>query len=96
MPTYKFQCTCGNTWTERQALSTDSAKHTAECSKCKNVCENIALGGSGFQFAGRHMNKQLQGFPDYTSKVNREAEAEADQMEKVHDAKQREDVKKEE
>lgn len=94
MPTYKFQCTCGNQWTERQALSSGSAEHTAECSECNAVCENLALGGTGFQFTGRHMNKRLHDFPDHTNRVNRGADADAEQMEKLHDVKQREDLKK--
>jgi len=68
--------------------------HTSKCSKCNKECQNIALGGTGFQFAGRHMNQQLGGFPDYTDKVNRGAMEDAKQMEKIHDAKHREDLKK--
>lgn len=96
MPTYKFHCDeCNKEWTERQSLLLDGSDHTSKCPKCKKECQNTALGGSGFQFAGRYMNKQLEGFPDYTDKVNRDAINDADQMEKIHDAKQREDCKKE-
>ena len=80
-------------WTERQSLSTDSAEHTAQCPTCKETCKNTAFGGTGFQFTGRHMNKRLRGFPDYTAKVNQSADDDAAQMEKIHDAKQREDLK---
>ena len=96
MPTYKFHCTkCNEKWTERQTLLLDGAEHTSKCPKCDKECRNIALGGTGFQFAGRGMNKQLEGFPDYTNKVNQGAVKDAEQMEKIHDAKQREDRKKE-
>ena len=95
MPTYKFYCkACDNTWTARQGLSVDKSIHTAKCPECAKECENIALGGTGFQSVGRHMNKQLEGFPDYTNKVNQGAERDAAQMEKIHDAKNREDSKK--
>lgn len=72
----------------------DGSEHTSKCLKCNKECKNIALGGTGFQFAGRSMNKQLEGFPDYTAKINRDAMKDADQMEKIHDAKQREDSTK--
>lgn len=94
MPTYKFYCDdCNESWTMRQSLLLDGSDHVAKCPKCDKECKNIALGGSGFQFAGRYMNKQLEDFPDYTNKVNRGAMEDADQMEKIHDAKQREDLK---
>ncbi|KKK79674.1 hypothetical protein LCGC14_2831120 [marine sediment metagenome] len=95
VPTYKFRCECNKEWTERQALSLDGSEHVSKCPKCGKECQNIALGGTGFQFAGRSMNKQLRDFPDYTDKVNRDAMKDADQMEKIHDARQREDSKKE-
>ena len=97
MPTYKFHCDeCNEEWTERQSLLLDGlSEHISKCPECDKECKNIALGGTGFQFAGRHMNKQLQGFPDYTSKVNQGAVKDAEQMEKIHDAKHREDLKKE-
>lgn len=96
MPTYKFHCVeCDKDWTECQPLLLDGSEHTSKCSKCNKVCRNTALGGTGFQFAGRGMNKQLQGFPDYTDKINRDAEKDAEQMEKIHDATHREDRKKE-
>lgn len=94
MPTYKFYCDeCNEEWTERQSLLLDRSEHVSECSKCGKTCQNIAVGGTGFQFAGRCMNKQLGDFPDYTNKVNSEAMQDAEQMEKIHDAKQREDLK---
>ena len=96
MPTYKFYCDkCNEKWTELQSLLLNGLEHTSKCSKCDKKCQNIALGGTGFQFAGRHMNKQLEGFPDYTNKVNRGAAEDAEQMEKIHDVKHREDLKKE-
>lgn len=96
MPTYKFHCDeCNEEWTERQDLLLDGSEHISKCPKCSKECKNTALGGTGFQFAGRHMNKQLGDFPDYTDKVNRGAMKDAEQMEKIHDAKQREDRKKE-
>jgi len=73
----------------------NGSEHTSKCPKCNKECKNIALGGTGFQFAGRYMNKQLEGFPDYTTKVNNDASKDAEQMEKIYDAKQREDLKKE-
>ena len=95
VPTYKFHCDkCNEQWTERQTLLSNGSKHTSKCPKCGENCQNTALGGTGFQFAGRHMDKQLQGFPDYTDKVNRGAVKDAEQMEKIHDAKHREDSKK--
>lgn len=97
MPTYKFQCTeCDEEWTERQSLLLEGSEHVSNCPKCGKECENIALGGSGFQFAGRNMNKQLKGFPDYSHKVNQGAEEDAEEMERIHDAKSREDLKNEE
>lgn len=96
VPTYKFYCTkCNEKWTERQTLLLDGTEHTSKCPKCDEECRNIALGGTGFQFAGRGMNKQLEGFPDYANKINRGAMEDAEQMEKIHDAKHREDRKKE-
>lgn len=95
MPTYKFYCDdCDGSWTARQSLLLDGSDHVSDCPKCGKKCQNIALGGTGFQFAGRSMNKQLGDFPDYTAKVNQDAMKDADQMEKIHDAKQREDLKK--
>jgi len=95
MPTYKFKCTdCDIEWTERQSLLLDGSRHTAKCAECGKECQNTALGGTGFQFAGRQMNKQLSDFPDYTNDVNRDASRDAEQMEKIHDAKQREDTKR--
>lgn len=96
MPTYKFYCAdCNESWTERQSLLLDGSNHVSKCSKCGKECQNAAFGGTGFQFAGRNMNKQLTGFPDYEAKVNKDAEKDADQIEKIHDVKQREDSKKE-
>lgn len=97
MPTYKFYCAeCDKGWTERQKLLLNgTTTHTSKCPKCDRECKNTALGGTGFQFAGRGMNKQLGGFPDYTNKVNQGAMKDAEQMEKIHDVKQREDRKKE-
>jgi len=74
----------------------DGSEHVSKCPKCDKECKNIAIGGTGFQFAGRHMNKQLEDFPDYTHNVNRGAMKDAVQMEKIHDVKQRENLKKEE
>jgi len=97
VPTYKFYCKkCNEEWTERQSLLLDGSEHTSKCPKCNTECVNTALGGSGFQFAGRYMNKQLEGFPDYTQRVNQGAIEDAEQMEKIHDAKYREDLKREE
>jgi len=96
VPTYKFNCAdCDKEWTELQGILLDGSEHTSKCPKCSKECQNTALGGSGFQFAGRNMNKQLKGFPDYTNKVNRDAVKDAEQMEKIHDVKQCEDRKKE-
>ena len=96
MPTYKFHCDkCDEEWTERQTLLLDGQEHTSKCPKCDKECKNTAFGGTGFQFAGRHMNKQLKDFPDYTNNVNQGAAKDAEQMEKIHDAKQCEDRKKE-
>jgi len=95
MPTYKFYCDqCDEEWTERQSLLFNGSEHTSKCPKCEKECINIAVGGTGFQFSGRHLNKQLHGFPDYENKVNKGAEEDAEQMEKIHDAKQYEDKKK--
>lgn len=95
MPTYKFYCDkCNEEWTERQSLLLDGSDHTSRCSKCGKECKNIAIGGTGFQFSGKHLNKQLRGFPDYTSKVNRGAEEDAKQAEQIYDAKQCEDKRK--
>jgi len=97
VPTYKFHCDkCNEDWTELQGILLDGSEHTSKCPKCAKECKNTALGGTGFQFAGRGMNKQLQDFPDYTSKVNQDAVKDAEQMEKIHDVKHREDSKKEE
>ena len=94
MPTYKFHCdNCQESWTVLQPLLLDGSTHTSPCPKCNEACENTAFGGSGFQFAGKHMNKRLKGFPDNSSKINRGAAKDAEQMEKIHDAKQREDSK---
>ena len=94
MPTYKFHCSeCNEKWTERQPLLMDGAEHTSKCPKCDKECRNIALGGTGFQFAGRGMNKQLEGFPDYTDKINKGAMEDAEQAERVHDARQKEQIK---
>ena len=96
MPTYKFHCDlCDKSWTELQSLLFDGSDHVSACPKCGKECKNIALGGTGFQFAGKHLNKQLKGFPDYTAKVNEGADKDAKIMEKTHDAKQHEDKKKE-
>jgi len=96
VPTYKFHCDeCNKEWTEIQGILLDGTEHMSKCSKCSKECKNTALGGTGFQFAGKHMNKQLEGFPDYTRKINKGATEDAEQMEKIHDARQREDRKKE-
>lgn len=95
MPTYKFHCdSCNESWTELQSLLFDGSDHISVCHICGKKCQNIALGGTGFQFAGRHLNKQLEDFPDYTDKVNKGADKDAKLMEKTYDAKQREDKKK--
>jgi hypothetical protein len=96
VPTYKFYCNvCDEKWTELQGLLLDGTDHVSKCSKCGKVYKNTAIGGTGFQFAGKHMNKQLRDFPDYTNRVNCAAGKDAEQMEKIHDAKQREDLKRE-
>ena len=84
MPPYKFKCDlCKITWEFTQGLL-DS--HVSSCPSCKNVCENISFGGSGTLLKGRHMNRQLEGFPDKTVRLNTEADKEGDRMEKEHDA----------
>jgi len=48
VPTYKFCCECNEEWTERQILLLNGSEHTSKCPKCSKVCQNIALGGTGF------------------------------------------------
>lgn len=87
MPTYLFVCPdCEERWTEQQSIKIKQDAHVSKCPKCKRECENSAFGGSGFQFSGRLLNKQLTDFPDYANKINRQAEEEAEKMEKAHDA----------
>ena len=92
MPTYKFYCKkCNRGWEELQQMN-DS--HVSKCKKCGTECENIAFGGQGFRFGGRYMNKRLKGFPDHTAKVNKEADDNAEEMEKHHDQHLREQQRK--
>ena len=93
MPTYKFHCEhCNITWEEQQGINQD---HIKQCLKCSKECKNIAFGGTGFQFAGKLLNNQLHGFPDYENKVNKEADKEAEKMEKEHDVYTEEALRKE-
>ena len=87
MPTYAFECKdCAERWIEWQSINIKQEAHTSCCSKCGKQCTNVAFGGSGFQFSGRLLNKQLTDFPDYANKINREADKDAKEMEKTHDA----------
>lgn len=91
-----FKCPdCDIQWTEQQSINIQQKAHVANCSKCGRTCENVAFGGSGFQFAGRLLNKQLTDFPDYANKINRQANEEAQDMEKHHDAYVEERMRKE-
>jgi len=93
MPTYVFKCEdCNEHWEEHQSI-TDV--HISNCPKCKKECENMAFGGSGFQFSGRLLNKQLTDFPDYANKITRDADKDAADMEKTYDAYVEETLKKE-
>jgi putative FmdB family regulatory protein len=97
MPTYEFKCVnCNEKWTEQQSINIKQTAHTSKCPKCTRECENIAFGGTGFQFSGRLLNNQLTDFPDYANKINRGAEKDAKEMEKYHDAYIREHMKKKE
>lgn len=83
MPTYKFVCTeCEQEWAKTQKVD---QVHVDTCAGCGKVCENVAFGGSGFQFAGKSLNKQLTGFPDYAHDVNKQADKEGEEMEKMYD-----------
>lgn len=87
MPTYAFKCKdCNEKWTEQQSINIKQNNHISKCPKCGKECKNIAFGGTGFQFSGRLLNKQLTDFPDYANKISREADKEAEEMEKYHDA----------
>ncbi len=96
MPTYAFKCSkCNKKWTEQQSINIKQESHVSICPKCGEACKNIAFGGSGFQFSGRFLNKQLTDFPDYANKINRQADKDAEEMEKCHDAYVEEIRKKE-
>lgn len=93
MPTYEFRCdSCNITWTESQIINQE---HLSKCSKCQKEYKNVAFGGTGFQFAGRLLNNQLHGFPDYENKVNKEGDKEAEKMEREHDNYLEEGLRKE-
>jgi len=92
MPTYKFHCDkCNFMWTVQQKVGEN---HIANCSKCGKECKNTSFGGTGFQFAGKHMNKQLHGFPDNEHKTNQGADKDAEEMEKAHDQVMKEEAKR--
>lgn len=95
MPTYRFKCgDCQISWEEAQPADLNT-EPVSSCPRCKKECLNTAFGGSGFQFAGRMCNKQLTDFPDYANKINKEAQKDAQEMEKYHDAYIEERLKKE-
>jgi len=93
MPTYEFRCDkCNKSWSEQQSMNQE---HLSKCPKCQQECKNIAFGGTGFQFAGRLLNKQLHGFPDYENKTNKKADKEGEEMEKDYDTYVKERLRKE-
>ena len=72
MPTYKFICTtCKIEWNAHQSIHT---QHESLCPQCNQSCPNVAFGGNGFRFSGKHLNQRLRGFPDNSRKINQEAD----------------------
>jgi len=87
MPTYRFKCPkCNKTWEERQPILLNGKEHTSVCSSCNTLCKNNSFGGTGTLLKGRYLNKYLEGFPDHTDKLNKQADEEGEQLEKKHDA----------
>lgn len=96
MPTYKFRCNkCNRGWEERQNLILDGKRHVSICSSCQEEYNSVSFGGTGTLLKGAHMNKYLEGFPDQTTKLNKEADESAVRDEKEYNAFMAEKAKKE-